>query len=245
MTGRLALVVALCGVLSAARPIAEQSASEDVTSVLQRQTQQLMDAVAAGDRGPWTRYLDDRIVYAAEDGTTKSKDELLAELRPLPKEISGRLHVTRFRTVRHGDAAIANYGVEEDEGYFGQVIHARYLTTDTWKRTSAGWRLVASQVLALRDDPPAIDLADGQLDEYVGTYALTDNVTYTIRRDGHDLTGVRSGRNPETLKVELRDCLFVPGQPRLRKIFQRNADGRITGLVERRETWDIAWRRRP
>lgn len=237
--------VLLCGILCTARPIAEQRAPEDVTSVLQRQTQQLMDAVAVGDRGPWARYLDDRMVYAAEDGTTKSKGELLAELRPLPKEIWGRLRVTRFRTVRHDDTAIANYIAEEDEGYFGQVIHARYLTTDTWKRTAAGWRLVASQVLALRDDPPAIELRDGQLDEYVGTYALTDSVTYTIRREGHALIGVRSGRAPETLNVELLDCLFVPGQPRLRKIFQRDADGRITGFVERRETWDIAWRRRP
>ena len=244
MTGRTA-VVALCGVLCTARPIAEQGTPEDVTSVLQRQTQQLMDAVASGDRDPWTRFVDDRIVYVAEDGTTKSKDDLLAELRPLPKDIWGRLHLTRFRTVRHGDAAIATYIAEEDEGYFGQVIHARYLTTDTWNRTPAGWRLVASQVLALRDDPPAIDLADRLLDEYVGTYALTDAVAYTIRRDGHELTGVRSGRSPETLKVELLDCLFVPGQPRLRKIFQQNADGRITGFVERRETWDIAWRRRP
>jgi hypothetical protein len=45
------------------------------------------------------------------------------------------------------------------------------------------------------------------------------------------------------LKVELADCLFVPGQPRLRKVFQRDANGRVTGFVERRESWDIAWRR--
>ncbi len=244
MTGRTALV-ALCGLLCTARPIAEQHAADDVTAVLQRQTQQLMDAIAVGDRDPWTQYIDDGMVYSAEDGTTKSKSELLADLRPLPKEIWGRIQVTRFRTIRHGDVAIANYVAEEDEGYFGQVIHARYLTTDTWTRTPAGWRLIASQVLALRDDPPAIDLADQRLDQYVGTYALTDSVTYTIRRDGHELIGVRSGRAPETLKAELLDCLFVPGQPRLRKIFQRNAEGRITGFVERRETWDIAWHRRP
>ncbi len=119
------------------------------------------------------------------------------------------------------------------------------MATDTWKRTPDGWRLVASQVLALRADPPAIELADRRLDEYVGTYALTDSISYTIRREGHALVGVRSGRAPETLTVELPDCLLVPGQPRLRRIFQRNAAGRITGFVERRESWGIAWRRRP
>jgi hypothetical protein len=217
----------------------------DVSALLQRQTQQLMDAVATGDRDPWTRYLHDDLVYAAEDGTTKSKAQLLDEIRPLPKDIWGKLRLTQFRTRRHGTTAIANYVAEEDEGYFGQTIHARYLSTDTWIETGSGWRLVASQVLALRDDPPAVELAASKLEEYVGVYALTPEVTYTIRLEGHGLIGQRTGRKPETLKVELADCLFVPGQPRLRKIFRRDDKSRVTGFVERRETWEIAWRRLP
>jgi hypothetical protein len=74
-------------------------------------------------------------------------------------------------------------------------------------------------------------------------YALTPDVTYTIVRTNDGLTGERTGRKPEKLLVEVADSLFVPGRPRLRKIFQRNAEGRITGFVERRESWDIAWRR--
>ena len=76
-------------------------------------------------------------------------------------------------------------------------------------------------------------------------YALTPEVTYTIRLEGKGLIGQRTGRKPETLKVELADCLFVPGQPRLRKIFRRDDKSRVTGFVERRESWDIAWRRLP
>lgn len=240
-----ATLVALCAVLFIARPATTQTgSSDDVTALLQRQTQELMDAIAASDRAPWMHYLDDRIVYAAEGGTTKSKDDLIAEIRPFPKDIWGRIRVTRFRTTRHGDTAIANYISEEEEGYFGQVLHARYLSTDTWIRSPDGWRLAASQVLAVREDPPAIQLTDERLDEYVGTYALSDTVSYTIRREGHALVGVRTGRPAQTLKVELPDCLFVPGDPRIRKIFQRDAGGGITGFVERRESWDITWRRR-
>jgi uncharacterized protein DUF4440 len=153
------------------------------------------------------------VVYAAEDGTTKSKDDLIAEIRPFPKEIWGRIRVTRFRTTRHGDTVIADYVSEEEEGYFGQVLHARYRSTDTWIRTPAGWRLAASQVLALRDDPPAIQLPDERLDEYVGTYALTDAVSYAIRREGHALVRIRSGRTAEALKVELPDLSLRSGRP--------------------------------
>ncbi len=68
-------------------------------------------------------------------------------------------------------------------------------------------------------------------------------VSYTIRREGDSLIEQRSGRRVERLKVEVADMIFVDGQPRLRKIFERGADGRITGFVERRLTWDILWKR--
>lgn len=44
------------------------------------------------------------------------------------------------------------------------------------------------------------------------------------------------------LQVEVRDVLFVPGQPRIRKIFQRNEKGKITGFADRRESWDLVWK---
>lgn len=220
-------------------------AQSDISALLQRQTQEMLDAIAAGDRAPWTRYLDEAVVYAGEDGSVKTKAELLDEIRPFPKELWGKLRVTRFRTSLHGKTAVTNYIGEEEEGYFGQVIHARYMSTDTWIETPAGWKLAASQVLALRNDPPAVTLPAADLEQYVGVYALTETVSYTIRREGGGLTGTRTGRKPEPLKVELKDCLFVPGQPRLRKIFQRDKQGRIAGFVERRESWDISWHRRP
>jgi Domain of unknown function (DUF4440) len=243
-TRRTIRAAVICAALVVTPVAARQNVtSNDVSALLQRQTQELMDAIAAGDRAPWTRYLHDSIIYAAEDGRVKSKAELLDELRPLPKEIWGRLHVTDFRAILHGSTAITNYIADEEEGYFGQVLHARYRSTDTWVQERGGWVLIASHILALRDDPPSIDLPDAKLDEYVGVYSLTPDVTYTIRRENGALVGVRTARAPETLKSELADCLFVPGQPRLRKIFQRDPTGRVAGFVERRESWDVRWQR--
>jgi hypothetical protein len=183
------------------------------------------------------------VVFLTEDGERKSKADLLGDIRALPAEIWGRIPVTRFDVVRHDQIAVATYVAEEDEGYYGQVIHARYRSTDTWLLTNGTWQMIASQVLALRDDPPAVELAPSALDAYVGRYALTPAVTYAITRDGADLRGQRTGRGVDVLKVEAPDVLFVPGQPRLRKIFKRDQVGRITGFVERRETWDISWQR--
>lgn len=238
---RRALTIAAIGIAgtlaSATQP------TDGLSATLQRQTQELLDAIPRGDRAPWIRYLHESMIYAAEDGSVKNKAQLLDEMRPFPKEIWGRIHIRQFRSVRHQSAAVANYVIDEEEGYFGQVIGAQYLATDTWIETSEGWRLVATASLALRTDPPAIDLPAARLDEFVGVYSLTPDVTYAIRRGPRGLEGQRTGRQPEVLKVEVADCLFVPGQPRLRQIFQRDTAGAITGFAERRESWDIVWRR--
>ena len=239
---RSCIAATLLAVLTSA-PSGPVQSAEDVAAVLQRQTQEMLDAIAAGDRAPWTRYLHEQMISTVEDGTVKSRTQLIDEIRALPAGVWGKLRVTAFKATVVGDTAIATYVADEDEGYFGQVLHAKYATTDTWLRVGSSWQLAASAVLALRTDPPAITPPEAALDQYVGVYALTPEITYTIRRTPQGLTGQRTGRDPVRLDVELADCLFTPGQPRLRKIFQRDAQGRITGFVERRESWDIAWQR--
>jgi hypothetical protein len=103
--------------------------------------------------------------------------------------------------------------------------------------------MIGSEVIALRTDPPAIELPASALDAYAGRYSLTETIGYTITRDGTAIRGQRTGRDSEAWKAEAPDVFFVPGQPRLRKIFTRDSAGRITGFVERRETWDIVWKR--
>jgi ketosteroid isomerase-like protein len=216
---------------------------DDIARILERQTQELLDAVTAGDARVWDRYLDETIIYLAEDGTRKTKADLLKEITPLPKGISGSIRVSAFEVRLHGDTVITTHNDLESEDYFGHALKAEYRTTDTWVRTPQGWKLAASQVHAQLIDPPAIQLSAARLDAYAGVYRLNAEITYTIRRQGDSLMGERSGRPSQTLSVEAADVMFVAGQPRSRKIFLRGGDGRITGFVDRREGRDISWSR--
>lgn len=221
-----------------------ESPGNDVEALLTTQTQELLDAVGSGNRAPWQRHLLDDAVFITEDGALRTKTQMVEDLRPLPAGISGQLRVTDFRVARRGSTAVTTYIAQEDETYFGQAIKASYRTSDTWVRTDTGWRLLASHVLAMRSDPPARSLPLEALREYEGVYALTPEITYTVHLTDAGLTGTRLGREPEPLRVEVPDMLFVPGQPRIRKVFERDGNGHITGFVDRREMWDITWRRR-
>jgi hypothetical protein len=220
-------------------------ATEDAGAVLHRQTQELMDAITHGSAAVWDRYLDAKSIYTAEDGTLQTKAQMVEGTKPLPAGVSGNIKVIDFKATVHGPVAITNYVSDEHEDYHGHKLHCQYRTTDTWLKTPAGWRLVAGQVLALRTDPPAVGLSARQAAEYVGRYALTPAITYEIRRQGEGLVGQQSGRAAEPLKAEAPDVLFVPGKTRYRKIFKRAPDGHVTGFAERREAWDIDWKRLP
>ena len=99
--------------------------ADDAAIQLERKTQELLDAIAAGNREPWVRYLHDDLIYAAEDGSIKSKPQLLEELRPLPKQIWGKLRCPPFPDSAQRCDRVCSYVTEEEEGYYGQAIHAR------------------------------------------------------------------------------------------------------------------------
>ena len=223
---------------------APRSPDHDVATELERQTQELLDAITTGSADVWERYLDSAVSFTTEDGALRSKHDMVADIRPLPKEITGDIKVTGFKVALHGGVAVATHVDDEHETFHGHRLHCQYRTTDTWIKTPAGWRLIASQILALRTDPPAISLTPAQLDDYVGRYALDSALTYEIRRSGDALLGQETGRKADTLKVEAPDVIFVPGQPRYRRVFHRNANGSVTGFAERREAWDLEWARR-
>ena len=119
---------------------------EDLEAILSRQTQELCDAVTAGDSTVWDRYLAPDASYADENGALNSKAQLLQGIKPLPKGISGKLEVAHFEVHPHGETAIATYEIDETEEYFGQVIHARYLGDG---RAEVGGRVVLDEVRAL------------------------------------------------------------------------------------------------
>jgi hypothetical protein len=168
----------------------------------------------------------------------------LPQIKPLPAGVSGKITIGQFAVKLFGDTAVVLHVDEEAEDYHGHELHARYMSTATWRYSVQGWKLIGTEVIATLIDPPAIALPPEQLDEYLGTYDLTDAISYTIKREGDHLVGQRTDKPPQSLRVELRDVLFVPGQPRSRKIFLRDARGRIDRIADRRDARDVMWTRR-
>jgi hypothetical protein len=236
------LAVAAAGAVHGTRA-SDAPAASALAQRLRRQTQALVDALAPGDAEVWEHYLHPDVLFTSEDGTLFTKAEMVAQAKPLPAGVTGAIQVTEFKVHPQAAVAVTAYVLDEHEHYHGQELHCQYRCTDTWLKSAVGWRLLASQVLALRADPPALSLTDAEWDQYVGRYRLGADLEYEIARDGPQLLARRSDGAPRTWLAEARDVLFCPGRPRYRMIFHRSDSGRINGFAERREAWDLNWSR--
>ena len=239
-----AVVVLLACVLTTWECLADAApAAGGDEAELRRITQELLDAVAPGRTEVWQRYLHERLIHVDETGVVRDKAQLLAELTPLPPGLVGRIEIDHFRATVHGDVAIVAHEDQEHLDYFGQALRSRFRSVDTWLRTPEGWRLIGEQTAAVLKDPPSIALSSEQLCGYNGAYSLTDKITANVRCTEGGLTVERAGRPPVKYVAEVLDVFYLPGQPRTRRIFSRDASGAIVGFVDRREGEDVRWTR--
>lgn len=231
----------LASLLSISLPSAALATTDDLATI-RHQSQEFSDASASGDAATLARYLDDRVVFMNESGEMASKQDIVGGAQPSAKGTSNTLKQESLKVEMHGDVAVTSFTDVSTVQFHGQTLHARYLSTEVWMREPGGWKMISSQTMAAQDDPPAVALPATTLDEYVGRYSAGDFV-YRIERHGDVLTGTAEGGKPVELKAELRDVLFTPGQPRVRRIFQRDEHGHVSGFVSRREGHDIVLRR--
>jgi ketosteroid isomerase-like protein len=246
LTLLLVTAVALHGRGNSAR--AGEAAGQEppaLATELRRNTQLLLDAIAPGNVAVWDSLLDPAVLQIDENDVVRTKPEILADLKPLGPGLVGHLDIDDFRVAVTGDVAVVTHEDSETLEYHGQMIRSRFRMTDTWRKASDGWRLLGSQVLAVLQDPPAVSLDRKTLCSYAGRYALTSAIVATIRCAGDRLLVERTGQPERIFLAELKDVFFEPGLPRTRRIFLRDARGRITSFVDRREARDVRWLRQP
>jgi hypothetical protein len=207
-------------------------------------TQELMNAVAPGDKTPWKKYLADDCIFFDEVGHDENKEGVLAGITPLPRGLTGTIEVARAHSHIENDVAILSYDLDETEVVFGQVEKARYHGTDTWMHRNGTWQIVAGQIFRYYEDPAIAEIDPSTLAECTGTYQVAPGETLTISREGAHLYRQRGDAPKVELLPEAADVFFRRGVEG-RILFHRNAQGSVDRLIDRRNNEDVIWAKLP
>ena len=207
---------------------------------LRRRSQEFSDASARGDAAAMARLLDDRVTFMLENGQLVTKQDMTTDDgTPPPAVPANHLEQRDFQVQLFGNVAVTSFTDHSTLQFHGQTLQTDFRSTEVWRRTQGQWRMISSQTVAVQKDPHAIALADAVLDEYVGQYRLSDDYVLTVRRSGAALEGSTGSAAPFAMLPEARDVFFTPGQVRLRRLFVRDPQGHVTGLVSRRDGHDV------
>lgn len=238
------LLAALFGLLPAQTDAAIQNSRDAIIEQLKRATQELLDAVAPGDVAVWKKYLAEGCLYTDEEGNVKTKDDLLNELKPLPKGYIGSIKMGEPKVFIQDNIIVMSHRDREELELHGQKLITWFHSTDTWAKQKDGqWRLAAAQIMAIPNDRKPIAVSPEKLEAYVGQYQLATDVIYTITREGDRLFGQRTGRAREELLPLCEDTFYRKGVWRGEKVFEREDNGKIVRMLDRRENNDLVWRK--
>lgn len=235
------LCLAATGVSAPSRAASPAAGTITPAELLQR-TRQLYAASDAGDPKPWQAWFADDAVVYDEKGRSMDKQALVADIGPMPAGYSVHMRVVDPHVILTPNAAAVAYACDESETAFGQTMHARYHTVDTWMFRHGTWQIVASQTMRYYEDPKTGTTDVAHLDDFTGDYALTPSMRRTVTREGNALF-VQKGTGPKTeLLPESGDLFFRKGVEG-RVLFQRDAHGKVDAMDERRNNEDIVWKR--
>jgi len=240
MRGQYCIAASLISLLAMA---GAHAAPESQTDVLKRLSQAFSDASAAGDKAVLARSLDDQVIFMNETGQLATKKDIVDGATPPPAGMHQTLTQTDWQVQFHGDVAVTRFTDVSNVEVAGQHLVTRYLSTEVWKKKGADWRMISSQTMVAPSDPPAITLPPAVLDQYVGTYQADEHFVLTLSRKGDGLVGQLNGGAPYAVEAEVQDVLFTPGQPQVRRIIERDAQGKVIGLISRRDGHDLKLKR--
>lgn len=241
MAAILALLISSS--LGLAQTTTQSSSAAATEQELLRIAQALYDAIPVGDKSVWEKYVADDVIYTDENWHILTKKELVDSLAPLPKGYSGSIRMANVQARINGDAAVLSYRALEEEYVFGQKLSPTYLVTDTYFKRNGVWQMVASQVIVLPSERKPVVLNPQTMKSLTGQYELTPGVSYTITLEGDKLMGQRTGRAKEELLPADENTFFPKGTIRGEKVFVRDAGGRVTEMLDRRENNDLVWKK--
>lgn len=216
-----------------------QTDSASVADQIVKLEQALADALPV-DSIVWSKYLDKNWHIVDEDGNVSTRAEFLETFKPLIKEETLSVKVTRPVFSLYGDIAVVQYVADEHETIYGQHLHTTYGTMDVWYKIGKSWIMLSMQDFEIPALPPAIKVDALILRKYTGKYQLVKGKTAVVSLKQNTLYLQKGSGKPEALFAETNNIFFRKKDARGRKLFVKDQHNKMR-MLERRNGQDVCW----
>jgi len=207
-------------------------------------TQALYDGVATGNPTIWRRTLSDDCIITDEDGRVFDKAAFLRTVRPLPKGFSGDIRIKHLTVRTFGEAASVHYWMDEHEDALGDKLHTVYVETDTYRRESGTWKMIAAQVTVVPADLEPVAVDKRGWPALAGSYRLgpaPGQVSHAYLRDGSLYWG--SDAKSAKLLIPLSPLVFFVQGSIHTMVFVPDGTGHIAEALELHKYNEVAMQR--
>jgi hypothetical protein len=233
-------IAALSGTAVPARADNDAGVQTEVVKL----TQELMDALIPGKADVWQRILADDALIIDEFGRIQDKAEAVKSVHPFPQGLSGSIEIRDAKVRVHGDSAVLQGELYEQETVFGQKLVVRYIFCNTFVRRAGEWKLVAATDVTLPTPPPALSVDGLVVADYPGTYSYGPNRAFSVAvEDGKLFYTTKAGGTHTALDPIAKDVFMDGGDEKNLIIFRRYASGHVAELIERRKFNDLHMQR--
>ncbi len=204
-------------------------------------TQQLINGIANGDTTAWSKYLDDSCIITSEDGSVKTKKQFINGIKAPPSFIKVMETISNSIFRSNTGTIIFIYTANLSLYTYGQERLNEICQTDTWFKTTNGWRLISSEALDKPEIPTPQKINPAIIATLTGLYKLSDGSDFKIFIREGKLYSRQSGGKENELKCESDYTYFIESKPLLRYIFTHDENNKIRQLISRRAGRDFVF----
>lgn len=202
-------------------------------------TQELINGIANGDTTAWAKYLDDKCIITSENGSVKTKEQFIHGIKTPPGFVKVKETISNPIFRNNTGTIIFIYTANLSVDMFGQERLNEICQTDTWFKTSNGWRLISNEALDKPEIPSLQKVNPAIINTLTGSYNLSDSYNIKVfTRDGK-LYSQPSGGKENELKCESDYTYFIESSLLIRYIFVHDENNKIIQLISRRAGRDF------
>lgn len=208
------------------------SAAAGLEQELKSLTRELHDALLRGDKEYLFNFFAEDFIGTSYEGYTVTKQDLVKNFRQSPAEAKIARDIEDYKVRATADTAIVTYHLIERVEIGGKKVGGQYLYTDTFVRRDNRWLLLASHATRLEPERRAAKVDPSVYNAYIGEYAMTPSLIFTVTREGDKLIGVAPGGEKVELLPENETTFFIRGRSG-QTVFVKDERGQVTHMIFR------------